>query len=94
MTAFAAALERVSSGEAAAGVGKHWPLWIDGEAVETAETLTSVDPARPQQVVGTAAYAGEARGGARREPPRARPSRSGAPPRRPSARRSSSAPPS
>ncbi len=57
--AFAAALQRVKSGEAAAGVGKHWPLLIGGEAVETTETLTSVDPARPKQIVGTAAYAGE-----------------------------------
>jgi RHH-type proline utilization regulon transcriptional repressor/proline dehydrogenase/delta 1-pyrroline-5-carboxylate dehydrogenase len=57
---FAASLERVRSGEAAAGLGRHWPLWIDGEAVETDETLTSVDPAMPERVVGTAAYAGEA----------------------------------
>jgi len=57
--AFEAALERVSSGEAAAGLGKHWPLWIGGKPVETGDTLTSVDPARPQRVVGTAAYAGE-----------------------------------
>ena len=58
--AFAAALERVRSGEAAAGLGKHWPLWIDGESVETVETLPSVDPARPRQIVGTTAYAGRA----------------------------------
>ncbi len=57
---FAAALERVSSGEAAAGLGKHWPLWIGGEAVETSEALDSVDPARPQRFVGTAVYAGDA----------------------------------
>jgi RHH-type proline utilization regulon transcriptional repressor/proline dehydrogenase/delta 1-pyrroline-5-carboxylate dehydrogenase len=56
--AFSAALERVRSGEAAAGLGRHWPLWIDGDAVETAERLTSVDPAAPQRVVGTATYAG------------------------------------
>ena len=60
VAAFVAALERVSSGAAAAGFGKHWPLWIGGEAVETSEALTSVDPARPQRIVGTAAYAGEA----------------------------------
>ena len=59
VVAFKAALERVSAGEAAAGMGKHWPLWIGGEPVETDAKLTSVDPARPQQVVGTAAYAGE-----------------------------------
>ncbi|MCU0257810.1 MAG: proline dehydrogenase family protein [Solirubrobacteraceae bacterium] len=56
--AFAAALERVRSGEAEAGLGKHWPLWIGGEAVETAASVTSVDPARPAQVVGAAGYAG------------------------------------
>ncbi len=56
--AFAAALERVRSGEAAAGLGKHWPLWIGGQAVETADSISSVDPARPAQVVGTACYAG------------------------------------
>ena len=58
--AFMAALDRVRSGEVAAGLGHHWPLWIDGEAVETGETLTSVDPAMPERVVGTAGYAGEA----------------------------------
>ena len=56
--AFAAALERVRSGEAAAGLGKYWPLWIGGEAVETAASIASVDPARPAQVAGTAGYAG------------------------------------
>ena len=55
--AFAAALERVRSGDAAAGLGRHWPLWLDGKAVETAERLTSIDPAVPKRVVGTAAYA-------------------------------------
>ena len=57
--AFAAALERVRSGEAAAGLGKHWPLWIGGEAVETEARLTSIDPAQPLRAVGTAAYAGD-----------------------------------
>jgi RHH-type proline utilization regulon transcriptional repressor/proline dehydrogenase/delta 1-pyrroline-5-carboxylate dehydrogenase len=60
VAAFTAALERVGSGESEAGLGKHWPLWVGGEAVEASDTLTSVNPARPKQVVGTAAYAGEA----------------------------------
>jgi RHH-type proline utilization regulon transcriptional repressor/proline dehydrogenase/delta 1-pyrroline-5-carboxylate dehydrogenase len=60
VAAFTAALDRVRSGEAVAGLGKHWPLWIGGKAVETSEKLTSVDPARPERVVGTAAYGGEA----------------------------------
>jgi RHH-type proline utilization regulon transcriptional repressor/proline dehydrogenase/delta 1-pyrroline-5-carboxylate dehydrogenase len=60
VAAFAAALERVGSGESEAGLGRHWPLWIGGEGVEASETLTSVNPARPEQVVGTAGYAGEA----------------------------------
>jgi RHH-type proline utilization regulon transcriptional repressor/proline dehydrogenase/delta 1-pyrroline-5-carboxylate dehydrogenase len=60
VAAFAAALERVESGESEAGLGRHWPLWIGGGAVEASETLASVNPARPEQMVGTAAYAGEA----------------------------------
>ena len=32
-----------------AGLGKHWPLLIDGEPVEPAEKLTSVNPARPER---------------------------------------------
>jgi RHH-type proline utilization regulon transcriptional repressor/proline dehydrogenase/delta 1-pyrroline-5-carboxylate dehydrogenase len=59
VAAFATALERVRSGEAVAGLGKHWPLWIGGEAVESAEQLTSVDPAMPGRVVGTASYGAE-----------------------------------
>ena len=60
VAAFEAALDRVSAGEAAACLGKHWPLWIGGEPVETDDELTSHDPARPHRVVGTTAYAGEA----------------------------------
>ena len=79
VAAFAAALERVSSGVAAAGLGKHWPLWIGGEAVETDETLTSVDPARPQRSSARLPTPARRRR-SRRWPPRARPSRPGAPP--------------
>ncbi len=57
-TAFATALERVRSGAAPAGVGRHWPLVIDGRLIETAETLISVDPSRPERIVGTTGYAG------------------------------------
>ncbi len=56
--AFTEALERVKSGEAAAGLGKHWPLWIGGEAVKTKERITSVNPCRPEEEVGTVAYGG------------------------------------
>jgi RHH-type proline utilization regulon transcriptional repressor/proline dehydrogenase/delta 1-pyrroline-5-carboxylate dehydrogenase len=56
--AFAAALERVGSGVAAGGLGRHWPLWIGGEPVDTADRTTSVNPARPAETVGTVALAG------------------------------------
>jgi predicted delta-1-pyrroline-5-carboxylate dehydrogenase group 2 len=58
--AFAAALARVRTGGATAGLGRHWPLWIGGEAVDCPETLTSIDPAMTTRVVGTVAYAGRA----------------------------------
>ncbi len=61
--AFVAALRRVRCGEAAASLGAHCPLWIDGAALETPGTLTSLDPAMPARVVGTAGYAGEAEAG-------------------------------
>ena len=92
--AFAAALVRVRSGEAAAGLGKYWPLWIGGAAVETADSIASVDPARPAQVVGTAAYAGPRRRPSLPWPPRGRRLRPGARRLLASAPPCSSAPPS
>jgi len=38
-------------------LGSHYPLWIGGEAVDTGEYLTSVDPCNPDQVVGYSAKA-------------------------------------
>ena len=57
--AFAAARERVRASAVVAGLGKHWPLWIGDRPLETPERLTSVDPAQPDEVVGTVASAGE-----------------------------------
>ena len=37
---------------AKAKLGRHYPLLISGERVETADKLTSVNPARPGEVVG------------------------------------------
>src|SRR5580698_5170901 len=45
--AVAAALEKVR-GE----LGREYPLWIGGKAVETAEKLKSLDPSKPSRVVG------------------------------------------
>ncbi len=59
-TRFAAALAQLRAGESVVGLGKHWPLWIGGQAVEAAEKLTSINPACPDEVVGTVAYGGEA----------------------------------
>jgi 1-pyrroline-5-carboxylate dehydrogenase len=41
-------------------LGAHAPLVIGGEAVDAPDVITSVNPARPDQVVGTASSAGEA----------------------------------
>ena len=90
--AFAAALERVRSGEAAAGLGKHWPLWIGGEAVETRRDAHLGRPGAAAAGRGHGRVRRRGGGGAGAWPPRARPSRAGAPRRRPSAPRSSSAP--
>jgi RHH-type proline utilization regulon transcriptional repressor/proline dehydrogenase/delta 1-pyrroline-5-carboxylate dehydrogenase len=59
-TRFTAALAQLRAGESVVGLGKHWPLWIGGRAVEAGDTLTSTNPARPDEVVGTVAYGGEA----------------------------------
>jgi RHH-type transcriptional regulator, proline utilization regulon repressor / proline dehydrogenase / delta 1-pyrroline-5-carboxylate dehydrogenase len=40
--------------------GRHYPLRIGGRDIETARTLDSVDPAAPDEVVGTVAYGGRA----------------------------------
>ncbi len=47
------ALEQVRS-----ALGRHRPVLIDGEEVQTVERLTSVNPARPDEIVGTAGSAG------------------------------------
>jgi RHH-type transcriptional regulator, proline utilization regulon repressor / proline dehydrogenase / delta 1-pyrroline-5-carboxylate dehydrogenase len=41
-------------------LGTHYPLRIGGRDIETAKTLTSVNPAEPDVVVGTVAYGGRA----------------------------------
>jgi len=40
--------------------GAHYPLRIGGRDIDTARSLTSVDPAAPDEVVGTVAYGGRA----------------------------------
>ena len=47
-------------GAVRAGFGAHYPLRIGGRDVETARTLDSVNPAAPDEVVGTVAYGGRA----------------------------------
>jgi RHH-type transcriptional regulator, proline utilization regulon repressor / proline dehydrogenase / delta 1-pyrroline-5-carboxylate dehydrogenase len=47
-----AALERVRR-----EVGAHHPLLIDGREVETTGTITSINPARPHEILGTVASA-------------------------------------
>lgn len=46
--AFREALERVK-----ASIGRSYPLVINGEAIETSDHITSTNPARPQEVLGT-----------------------------------------
>jgi len=41
-------------------LGAHYPLRIGGRDIETAKTLASVNPAAPDEVVGTVAYGGRA----------------------------------
>jgi len=43
-----------------ARLGAHYPLVIGGRETDTAKRLTSVDPARPAEVIGTVAYGGRA----------------------------------
>src|SRR5512135_1269826 len=38
-------------------LGRHWPLVIGGEAVDTEKKIASLNPARPVEVVGTVAAA-------------------------------------
>src|SRR5665647_1289283 len=40
--------------------GTHYPLRIGGRDIETAKTLASVNPAAPDEVIGTVAYGGRA----------------------------------
>jgi RHH-type proline utilization regulon transcriptional repressor/proline dehydrogenase/delta 1-pyrroline-5-carboxylate dehydrogenase len=40
-------------------LGRHAPLWIDGEKVETTEQIISVNPSRRHEVIGTAASASQ-----------------------------------
>ncbi len=53
--AYASALTTVR-----AGFGRHYPLRIGGRDIETARTLDSVNPAAPEEVIGTVAYGGRA----------------------------------
>ena len=53
--AYAAALTRER-----ARYGSHYPLRVGGRDIETARTLDSVNPAAPDEVVGTVAYGGRA----------------------------------
>ena len=41
-------------------LGAHYPLRIGGRDIETARTLESVNPAAPDEVIGTVAYGGRA----------------------------------
>jgi len=43
-----------------AGLGGHHPLVIGGREIDTAKRLTSVNPAQPDEVIGTTAYGGRA----------------------------------
>ena len=55
---------REAYGEALAAIrgrfGAHYPLRIGGRDIETARTLESVNPAAPDEVIGTVAYGGRA----------------------------------
>ncbi len=42
------------------GFGRHYPLYIDGEWVDTGERLVSLNPSNPKEVVGTLAKATQA----------------------------------
>ena len=53
--AYDVALSRVR-----AGVGGHHPLFIGGREIDTARRIESVNPARPDEVIGTAACGGRA----------------------------------
>ncbi|WP_272976799.1 L-glutamate gamma-semialdehyde dehydrogenase [Deinococcus geothermalis] len=53
VAAYRAALEKVR----AELVGKHYPLIINGERVDTAERLTSINPCDTSEVIGTTAKA-------------------------------------
>ena len=41
-------------------MGAHYPLRIGGRDIDTARTLASVNPAAPEEVIGTVAYGGRA----------------------------------
>ncbi|MBI4341513.1 MAG: bifunctional proline dehydrogenase/L-glutamate gamma-semialdehyde dehydrogenase [Candidatus Omnitrophica bacterium] len=45
---------------AAATLGRHYPLLIGGQAVETVASLTARNPAHPQQIIGIVSQAGRA----------------------------------
>ncbi len=38
--------------------GRHWPLYLGGEWVDTRERILSLNPSAPSQVVGSVAKAG------------------------------------
>jgi len=77
--AYAAALAAVRG-----RFGRHYPLRIGGRDIDTARSLPSVNPAAPDEVVGTVAYGGRAE---QKPPPRPRrlPCPRGETPRRPCA---------
>ncbi|HVW38210.1 MAG TPA: L-glutamate gamma-semialdehyde dehydrogenase, partial [Pirellulales bacterium] len=58
---FARESQRVAMQQALAQVkeqfGRHYPLWIDGEAVDSSEKLVSLDPSQRDRIVGETAAA-------------------------------------
>jgi 1-pyrroline-5-carboxylate dehydrogenase len=61
LTDFSVAANRAAYGDALGQVrrqlGGHWPLIIAGEKIETGKRITSLNPARPAEIVGTVAAA-------------------------------------
>src|SRR5205085_11874338 len=55
----AAAMERALA-DVKAQLGRSYPLIIDGEKINTEQTIASINPANPSQVVGYAASASAA----------------------------------
>lgn len=53
-----AAAYRLALAEVRRGFGSHKPLIIGGQELDTGERITSINPANPKEIVGTAAAAG------------------------------------